>query len=404
MRYDARWLTGTACLVASPRAFRPLSQPCCFRRYLNGDKWSISSTSCSSTGNVGRERLQPLQRAASMLGMDAGLGVAGLSALSAVRLFTASITPKRVRVVTDIDDTVKSSGNKRLFGVPLGGIDAQYRRGVFYPGVFQFSLELSRYRVPSWQEPLSVAVLTARAREFLFALEIGDTHEITREFRQCGERNGIKKWGRGPVLYGSVKEWVCPSRKSERKARNFGFLLEDDEKGGRGRPSGAEGGYIFIGDTGEGDPRAGEIMSAEHPDRMRAVFLHVVSDGPQQGKVPVPMDRVVNAVPVVYFRTYVGAAVKAVELGLMDKKGLENVITAAKEAMTKVPRQSSKWEDINRDLMMAQTSETQLPSIGVKTLTSALDDALGSKINTKRNGAVRRRPPVTTAATKKRPH
>lgn len=47
-----------------------------------------------------------------MLGMDAGLGVAGLSALSAVRLFTASITPKRVRVVTDIDDTVKSSGNK----------------------------------------------------------------------------------------------------------------------------------------------------------------------------------------------------------------------------------------------------------------------------------------------------
>ncbi|CAN0346738.1 unnamed protein product [Ectocarpus sp. 8 AP-2014] len=122
MRYDARWLTGTACLVASPRAFRPFSQPCCFRRYLNGDNRSIS---CSSTGNVGRERLQSLQRAASMLGMDAGLGVAGLSALSAVRLFTASITPKRVRVVTDIDDTVKSSGNKRLFGVPLGGIDAQ---------------------------------------------------------------------------------------------------------------------------------------------------------------------------------------------------------------------------------------------------------------------------------------
>lgn len=204
-------------------------------------------------------------------------------------------------------------------------------RGVFYPAVFQFSLELSRHSLPSWQEPLSVAVLTARAREFLFALEIGDTHEISREFRLCGERNGLKSWGRGPVLYGSVKEWVCPSRKSERKAKNFGFLLEDDGQGGRGRPSGAEGGYIFIGDTGEGDPRAGEIMSAEYPDRMKAVFLHVVSDAQRQGKVGVPIDRTVNGVPVVYFRTYIGAAVKAVELGLMDKVGLENVITAAKE-------------------------------------------------------------------------
>ena len=204
-------------------------------------------------------------------------------------------------------------------------------RGVFYPGVFQFSLELSRYRVPSWQEPLSVAVLTARAREFLFALEIGDTHNISRQFRQCGQRDGFKSWGRGPVLYGSVKEWICPSRKSERKAANFGMLLEEDGRGGRGRPGGAEGGYIFIGDTGEGDPLAGELMCARHPDRMRAVFLHVVSDAPRQGAVSIPADRVVNGVPIVHFRTYIGAAVKAVQLGLMDKTGLDKVIVAAKE-------------------------------------------------------------------------
>ncbi|CAN0254389.1 unnamed protein product, partial [Hapterophycus canaliculatus] len=46
-------------------------------------------------------------------------------ALGALRVLTESICPKRVRVVTDVDDTIKSSGNKRLFGVPLGGIDAQ---------------------------------------------------------------------------------------------------------------------------------------------------------------------------------------------------------------------------------------------------------------------------------------
>lgn len=185
--------------------------------------------------------------------------------------------------------------------------------------------------MPSWQQPLSVAVLTARAREFLFALEIGDTHQISRKFRECGERNGLKSWGRGPVLYGSVKEWICRSRKSERKARNFGMLVKDDGQGGLGRPTGAEGGYIFVGDTGEGDPRAAEMMSVKYPDRMRAVFLHVVSDASRQGRVKVPTDRVVNGVPVVYFRTYVGAAVKAVQLGLMDRTGLDNVITAAQE-------------------------------------------------------------------------
>lgn len=133
------------------------------------------------------------------------------------------------------------------------------------------------------------------------------------------------------MLYGSVREWIFPSRKSERKAKNFGMLVEDDGRGGRGRPSGAEGGYIFVGDTGEGDPRAGELMSHRYPERMRAVFLHVVSDAARQGKVIVPPDRLVNGVPTVYFRTYVGAAIKAVQLGLMDKPGLDNVVTAAKD-------------------------------------------------------------------------
>ena len=31
----------------------------------------------------------------------------------------------RTKVVTDIDDTVKSSGGAKLFGIPLGGIDVR---------------------------------------------------------------------------------------------------------------------------------------------------------------------------------------------------------------------------------------------------------------------------------------
>ena len=93
-----------------------------------------------------------------------------------------------VRVITDIDDTVKSSGGKTLFGIPLGGIDKQYHRGEFYPGVFQFILELSRHGVTAARMgmkemvPETVGVLTARAKEFKFALELKQEGKLCSEF------------------------------------------------------------------------------------------------------------------------------------------------------------------------------------------------------------------------------
>ena len=107
-----------------------------------------SSVAFRITPHIGREasmtQLHTLQRSfrccayttsrprptPSMLlaGFEAGLGIVGISAVGAIRLLTANLVRNRVRVVTDIDDTVKSSGNKRLLGVPLGGIDAQCER------------------------------------------------------------------------------------------------------------------------------------------------------------------------------------------------------------------------------------------------------------------------------------
>jgi hypothetical protein len=88
------------------------------------------------------------------------------------------------QVVSDIDDTLKSSGGVAVAGVSLGGIDVQYDRGDFYPGVFQFMWELSSYSVTMNKRhrsefqtkelsddvnlrmsPPKVAVLTARAEE-----------------------------------------------------------------------------------------------------------------------------------------------------------------------------------------------------------------------------------------------
>ena len=110
--------------------------------------------------------------------------------------------------------------------------------------------------------------------------------------------------------------------------------------------------YIYVGDTGELDQEAGETMLREYPEVMKAVFLHVVTDD-FEGPPFIPAPKLINGRPVVFFRTYVGAAVDAVQLGLMDIRGLQSIIEAATDKLSSVPKTSSKWKDIEKDLERA---------------------------------------------------
>jgi len=137
------------------------------------------------------------------------------------------------QVISDVDDTLKSSGGVKIGDIALGGIDTQYTRGEIYPGVFQFMFELSM--VPFIGEaslaPPKVAILTARAEEFKVALELKDDSKLGQAFRETGEKAGVANWGLGPVLYGSVAEWVIQDRKGLRKFSNFERLLQQDPTG-----------------------------------------------------------------------------------------------------------------------------------------------------------------------------
>ena len=234
-----------------------------------------------------------------------------------------------VRVITDIDDTVKSSGGKTLLGIPLGGIDKQYRRGEFYPGVFQFILELSRHGAAAAKGlnvvPERVGVLTARAKEFKFALELKPEGKLCSKFREVGKKNGFRNWGVGSVYYGSAQEWVVNSWKGLRKFENFELMMEDHAQ----EKNGKRDEYIFVGDTGERDEQAGEFIATKYPKNLRAVFLHVVSMKTDPAAVVIPKDRYVGKVPIFYFRTYVGAANKACKAGLMEADGLQKVVDQA---------------------------------------------------------------------------
>lgn len=261
--------------------------------------------------------------------------------------------PTFTQVISDVDDTLKSSGGVNVGGVALGGIDVQYERGDFYPGVAEFMLEISRHGLSDEDSkcPPKVAILTARAEEFKLALEIKENSKLAVAMRRAGERAGISGWGVGPVLYGSVAEWVIQFRKGLRKFTNFERLIQQD-------PTGMIMQYVYVGDTGELDQEAGETMLREYPEVVKAVFLHVVSEFLDPPPT-IPPPKIINGRPIVFFKTYVGAAVDAVQLGFMEVSGLETVILAATEQLSNTPRESDKWRDLQKDIDRAETILSQ---------------------------------------------
>jgi len=174
----------------------------------------------------------------------------------------------------------------------------------------------------------------------------------------------VSGWGVGPVLYGSVAEWIVQDRKGLRKFNNFERLLEQGRELNPDKPYDLPGAgaltYAYVGDTGERDQEAGETMLREYPELVLAVFLHTVAY--KTWPVPLPPPKLINGRPVVFFRTYVGAATKAVQLGLMDIAGLERVIDAAESALGAIRPADSKWVDVRADIKNArQIFDTKSP-------------------------------------------
>ncbi len=92
-------------------------------------------------------------------------------------------------------------------------------------------LEILTYYSFFW---CGIGTSAARAEEFKAALEIKEESKLAQAFRKTGESSKIyptKGWGVGPVLYGSVSEWIIQYKKGLRKFNNFERLLEQDPTG-----------------------------------------------------------------------------------------------------------------------------------------------------------------------------
>uniref|UniRef100_A0A7S1UMT0 Uncharacterized protein n=1 Tax=Grammatophora oceanica TaxID=210454 RepID=A0A7S1UMT0_9STRA len=126
--------------------------------------------------------------------------------------------------------------------------------------------------------------------------------------------------------------------------------------------------YVYVGDTGESDQEVGETMlRREYPDYVKAVFLHVLSDNPD-GPPSLPAPKLVQGRPLLFFRTYVGAAIQAYQLGFLTETSLASVIHAAHRKLEEVPKTSLKWIDLQRDMEEVQRvlSQSRLEELGVE--------------------------------------
>ena len=281
-----------------------------------------------SQGHVRREILKHIQREASVH--------------AAHRLLSTRISRLRSarrgdrKVLSDIDDTLMSSG-----GVYPAGIDRRWPRKAVYPGVLAFFRELDlgaagerdgeqltfTPSAPSGRLG-NLVFLSARPHVFGDLAERSSYAKFThllqsrRLHAMPTMLTGDLKTGGEMMLRGDMEPLA------QKKAQNFlefqSLYPEFD--------------FVFVGDNGQGDARAAELMAAASNPRggkLERAYMHVVQpiDRTHRGRHHEDAHSARAAwdkAGVCFVETFVDAAIDATQHKLIGPRGLRRVGLAAK--------------------------------------------------------------------------
>jgi hypothetical protein len=220
----------------------------------------------------------------------------------------------QLKILSDIDDTFY-----------VNWLDARYPKQTVYPGVRALYHELD-LGPRDGGELGDLVFLTARPYDRFGAID-KLTHDMLHQ-------HGVP---RSAVLAGDLAHLLSNQLIAEEKHKRF---LEF-------APLYPEYDYVFLGDSGQGDAIAGEMMLA-HPS-VRAVFIHDISGMPE-------IERAENRARRIFLHdTYLGAALYAFSLGLISRPGLSRVALAAVAELvdiefTSTEQQESMLAHFRRDL------------------------------------------------------
>ncbi|KAJ0409472.1 hypothetical protein P43SY_002362 [Pythium insidiosum] len=209
------------------------------------------------------------------------------------------------KVLSDVDDTLYSSGGRYP-----AGIDTRYPRHAVYPGVLSFyrELDMGTAGPDDWRDDHvgNLVFLSARPHVYKDMSEKKSYAKFAALYENKGMHTlptmlaGSLQSGRAFMVQGDLEPMA------RKKFENFGEYYQLYP----------EFTHVFVGDNGQGDVRAAELIVEKYgSSALEAAFFHLVQPVEKTFGYHSSDDlerwRKMN---IVFFHTYVGAAVEAYRL------------------------------------------------------------------------------------------
>lgn len=218
----------------------------------------------------------------------------------------AHVTDPEAKVLSDIDDTVICSLHDRRFP-----------KGIIYPGVLALWEVLDQGPNASPRSVGDLTFLTARPADLLGWVE----DHTRRRLRASGV-------GTSSMLTGSLIHLLSHSGMADKKIQNLTHYHQLFP----------EYRLVFIGDSGQGDVLVGQRMLREFTGAVDAVLIHDVVDTAAAKRADYAAEG------VLFFDTYVGAAIAVHQLGLINDDALFAVAEATRTEFDAV-----NWADDDQE-------------------------------------------------------
>ncbi|MDO5533291.1 MAG: DUF2183 domain-containing protein [Propionibacteriaceae bacterium] len=232
----------------------------------------------------------------------------------------ATLDFRETKVLCDIDDTVVCALH-----------DGRYPRGTIYPGILALLDALDR---GPRDEPFSLGDLT-----FVTARPSDAFGLIENHTRTTLRNAGIATHS---MLTGTFAALVTHDLMANQKLANiehYRLLFPEYRK-------------MFIGDSGQGDIKVGQLIWERFPDAVDAVVIHDVVGKPADERAAL------DAEGIHLVDTYVGAANHLHGLGLISEAGRQRVIDESRAALDTIAWRDDAQRDVVTALIERDASAT----------------------------------------------
>ncbi|CAM9883244.1 unnamed protein product, partial [Ectocarpus sp. 12 AP-2014] len=225
------------------------------------------------------------------------------------------------KILSDVDDTLTSSGGR----FPAG-VDARYPRKSVYPGVLDFyrELDLGVNGPSEWPHGQLGNLVFLSARPHVYK-DMSESKSYAK-FKKLQDEKGL--YTSPTLLAGSIDTGTTMlltgnmEPVAEKKFQNFAEYVSLYP----------EFQHVFVGDNGQGDVRAAEMMAKCYPGKLEAVYMHrVVPEEKTFGYQGAVTREAWKKANIVFVGDYVEAACHAYKHGLIQAVGLQRVCQGAVE-------------------------------------------------------------------------